>query len=181
MDIKELIELIEEQSIVKFTGKINALDVKNKQLLGEIFMFEGDIINTKYRTFQGLKAFYDLILTDGIEGRLKFIMEPEVVDPQDKKIHYPLSILKNKLGALYQKVLDSRGRRPPMGLKILINPAFIEMGDQIVEQEYSLLCTLSDYNKVEEVYNHSDLLEFEITNALVSLREKHALKVIKAG
>jgi hypothetical protein len=41
------------------------------------------------------------------------------------------------------------------------------------------MCTISDYSDVSEIYKNSKLLDFEITNALVNLRKKDALKVVK--
>ena len=64
-------------------------------------------------------------------------------------------------------------------MKLLPRAEVIESNIEISPQEYSLLCTLSDYNMVDDVYNNNEMLDFEITQALVSLRKKEIIKVIK--
>lgn len=108
----------------------------------------------------------------------KYVVEPELVS-QEQIIKYPFSVLKRKAAEIVTHYKEQRAQRPPMDLKLIVEPAFLEAGDELEESEYDLLCTLSDYNLVEDLYKHSPMLDYEITMALVSLRKKNALRVIK--
>lgn len=174
-----LIDIIEEQVLVNFTGKVNVLTVESSQLLGHLLFCDGQVINAKFKDSSSLKAFYSICLEDLAHDKNKYIIEPEIVDISLKRIHYPFKVLKRKLIDIAEQYRSSMDQKPPMGLKILIEAAFIKEGADIARNEYDLLCTISDYNLVEDIYRKSDLLDFEITNALVSLRKKKALKVIK--
>ena len=106
------------------------------------------------------------------------MVEPEIVK-SEQIIKYPFSVLKRKTAEIVTNYKEQRAQRPPMNLKLLVEPAFLTSGEEVDENEYDLLCTLSDYNLVEDLYKHSPMLDYEITMALVSLRKKNALRVIK--
>ena len=174
-----LIQIIEEQVLIGFSGKINIVDGESRQILGHIVLEDGDVWGTSFKGKVGLKAFYNLCLLDLESQSMNYIVEPELIKNYSRQIHYPFSVLKKKLSSLASDFKAANRNRPPGNLKVIINSGFIEMGDKINNLEYSLLCTLSDYNKVEDVYKNSELLDFEITSAFVSLREKRALKVVR--
>jgi hypothetical protein len=52
-------------------------------------------------------------------------------------------------------------------------------GADVTSDEFEVLAGLTDYNKVGDIYKNVNLLEYEITNALVSLRMKKALRVFR--
>lgn len=87
--------------------------------------------------------------------------------------------MKRKTAEVVTNYKEHRAQRPPMSLKLLVEPNFLVSGEELTEIEYNLLCTMSDYNLVEDLYKNSPMLEYEITMALVSLRKKNALRVIK--
>ena len=164
---------------MNFTGKINILESNTSQILGCIYFIDGQIANTKYNRAEGLKAFYNVCLENLDDKPMKFIVEPELVDSADKKIHHPISVLKKKLSKIVEQWRESSAQKPPKNIKLMINPEFITKGEDVTSTEYDLMCTMSDYNLIEEIYKNSNLLDFEITNTLVSLRKKNALKVIQ--
>lgn len=173
-----LIKIIEEQITVEFTGKINILDGVNKQLLGFAVMLEGELIHVKYKNAKGMKAMASVIIDENIHTPLSFVVEPEIVGDIEKTIHFPFNKLKEKLAEIVAEYKEIEGQKPPKGIKLLINPQVLTSDVEISDTEFSLLCTISDLNKVEEIYQNSELMDYEITRNLVALRKKNALKVI---
>jgi hypothetical protein len=175
---ERLISILEEQYSVGFTGRVNVLNSTTKQLLGEIIIFDGQIVFCKYKGVEALKAFFN-ICVDEYEGEsLTFIVEPELFDITKRHIHYPFGVLKRKISEVIENYSASKANRPPDHIKILIKPGFMADGEVVSGEEFDLLCTLSDYNLVSDVYKNCQLIDFEITNALVSLRKKDALTVV---
>jgi hypothetical protein len=52
--------------------------------------------------------------------------------------------------------------------------------DAVSPEEFEVLVTLTEWNSPNDIYRHCQLLDHEITLALVSLRKKGALKIIAA-
>jgi hypothetical protein len=173
-----LISILDEQNSVGFTGRVNVLNQTTKQLLGEVIFNEGQIMQARYKGVIGLKAFYNLCIDEFENVALGYIVEPELIDATNTQIPYPYSVLKRKIVDVIENFKQSKSQRPPDNLKILIKPEFLAQGEVVTGAEFDLLCTLSDYNLVEQVYKNCKLLDYEITNALVSLRKKNALTVV---
>jgi hypothetical protein len=175
----KLFNILEEQASVGFTGKVNLLRPVSKQYLGMAVFDMGELVSIQYRKLNGLKAFYKVFidLSDGEE--LDGVVEPEIIDDISRDIHYPLSKLREKLDTVIREYQASKSQRPPDGVKLLINADFFSKDDAVSGEEFELLCTITDYSKVSDIYFHSKLLEYEITYALVSLRKKGALVVVK--
>ncbi len=175
---ERLLPILDEQHSVGFTGRVNVLDSQTKQLLGEVIISEGQVAFCKYKGVKALKAFFNLCV-DEYEGQIfTYIVEPELFDVTRRHIHYPFGVLKRKISEVIEKYSASKQSRPPANLKILVKPDFIGDGEGVTGEEYELLCTLSDFNLVSDVYNNCELIDYEITNALVSLRKKNALTVV---
>ncbi|MCO4753430.1 MAG: hypothetical protein KC478_03060 [Bacteriovoracaceae bacterium] len=181
MRTEELFPILDEQVSVGFTGKVNVLDDLTKRLLGSIDLSEGEVWSCSYRSNLGLKAFFNLCI-DSFEGDdiFSYVVEPEILQ-SSRSIHYPYSVLKRKSAEVLESFKESKSLRPPGGLKLIVNPEFLTSGAQVEGDEYDLLCSIADYNKVEEIYKNCELLDYQITNALVSLRKKNALTVVKKG
>lgn len=177
--MNHLIPILDEQVAVKFTGKVNIINSNSKQNLGQIIIIDGEICEATYLGNKGIKGFYNLYLDEFDNKPLSFISEPEMITKSAQNIPYPYSILKQKLVQLASGYAATRNLKPAKDLKLLINSEFIEGGTEISANEFKVMCTLSDYNLVKDIYQNCDLLDFEITNTLVSLRKKGALKVIK--
>lgn len=174
-----LIHILDEQISVGFTGKVNVLDPFTKQMLGSVYMFEGELIHTKYKSILGIKAFFNLCIDEFENVELNYIVEPELIDLNSRSIHYPYSVLKRKIAEVVENFRASKENRPPDHIKILIRPEFIGLGEDVTGAEFDLLNTISDYNRVGDIYKYCSLLDYEITNCLVSLRKKNALTVVK--
>jgi hypothetical protein len=105
-------------------------------------------------------------------------VEPEVVEDKERQIHYPYAVMRNKMSDVIKQYRDSLKFRPPDNVKILIDAEFIEDSLPVTPQEFEVLETLTEWNSTYDVYQHCQLLDHEITWALVSLRKKSALKII---
>lgn len=174
----KIIGTIEEQIAVQFTGKVNVLSSFNRQYLGHLLFKNGEIIQAHFHHYYGLKAFYQLIIQEFSLQSFNYVVEPEVVEEKERQIHYPYAVLKNKLSDVIKQHRDSLKYRPPESVKILIDVEFIEDTLAVSPQEFSVLETLTEWNTPFDVYQHCQLLDHEITWALVSLRKKGALKII---
>lgn len=177
MELK-IISVIEEQIAVQFTGKINILSTFNRQFLGNILFKSGDVIQVRFNNQKGLKAFYQLIIQEFSLQSFDYVVEPEVVEDKERQIHYPYAVLKNKMADVIKNYRESLKFRPPENVKILIDAAFLDDTLPVSPEEYSVLETLSEYNTAYDVYQHCQLLDHEITWALVGLRKKGALKIV---
>jgi hypothetical protein len=170
--------VIEEQQSVRFTGKVNVLSTYNRQFLGHILFKDGEIIHVIFNGLKGLKAFYQLIIQEYSLQSFDYVVEPELVEEKERQIHYPFSVIKNKMLDVLKLYRESLKLRPPDNVKILLDADFIEDTLPVTPQEFDVMKTLSDWNNPFEIYQNCDLLDHEITLALVSLRKKGALKIL---
>jgi len=177
MDLK-ILNTIEEQIAVQFTGKVNVLSNFNHQYLGHILFKDGEIFQVEFQQMTGLKAFYQLIIQEFSLNSFSFIVEPEIVEENLRKIHYPYAVLKNKISEVLKQYRSSIKYRPPENIRILINSDFIKANDPVTPEEFKVLEVISEFNRSFDIYHHCQLLDHEITLALVSLRKKGALKII---
>lgn len=176
---RHLISVIEDQVVVEFSGRINILNNKSRQHLGIIYIKDGDVIRAEYKNNTALKAFFNIYLDDLNTNEISYIVEPELVDSITRNIHYPWKTLLQKMSESMHEYEKCKSLKPPKDVKILPRYEFIEQGEKVSEEEFKILSLISDYNNVEEIYQRSTLLEYEVTMSLVSLRKKGALKVIK--
>lgn len=174
----KFIPVIEEQMSVGFTGKVNILSPFNHQFLGFLLFKDGQVINTKYQNKEGLRAFYHLGIREHCLDKHQYIVEPEIVNEDEKRIHFPFTVLKSKLDQQIKIAEEVQKFRPPQHLRIVVDPRIISKDFECTPEEFKVLGTLTEWNKVEDIYEHCSLLEHEITNALVILRKKGALKII---
>ena len=91
----DIINSIEEQRSVKFTGKINLLS-ESGQLLGSLLFVEGEFVSSKYKESNGLKSFYNMLIDSYDKKGIRFIVEPEIIDSFNRNIHFPYSVLLKK-------------------------------------------------------------------------------------
>ncbi|PIP91139.1 MAG: hypothetical protein COW01_05665 [Bdellovibrionales bacterium CG12_big_fil_rev_8_21_14_0_65_38_15] len=177
-----LLNILEEQSAMGFTGKINVLLQKNSQSFAVVLMLEGQLIHCLGANKSGEKAMLDLIFQDvSSTYDFKLVVEPEVVSAEEGIFTWSVSDLKKKSRNVYENYLKNQKLRPPNNLKLLVNADFIIKGSDVLHHEFDVLSTISDYSRVQDIYENCALLEYEITHALVSLRKKGAIKVLAGG
>jgi hypothetical protein len=174
----KVLGVVEEQLAVQFTGKVNILSSFNRQFLGHILFKNGEIIQVLFDHHTGLKAFYRLLLQEHSLQSFDYVVEPELVDEKERQIHYPYSVLKNKISGVLKAHQDSLKLKPPENVKILIDAEFIGDSLPVSPQEFDVLVTLTEWNNPYDIYQHCSLMDHEITEALVSLRKKGALRIL---
>lgn len=170
--------VIEEQLAVEFTGKVNVLSAQTRQFLGHILFRNGEVIQVKFQGHKGIKAFYQLIIQEYTLQSFSYVVEPEIVEEKERQIHYPFSVIKNKMSGVLKQYRESIKLKPPGNVKIIVEAEFIRSKLPLTHVEFEVLETLTEWNKADDVYQHCQLMDHEITLALVSLRKKGALKIV---
>ncbi|MFP5490598.1 MAG: hypothetical protein ACLGG0_03810 [Bacteriovoracia bacterium] len=173
-----LFHSLDEQTLVGFTGRINVLDRTSHQMLGVVVLREGQVYRCQYRGATGLKAFYNAVIEGAQLVPQEFIVEPEIIEEKDRQIHYPYSVLKHKTDDVLKRFQAVSGKRPPDHVKLIAKAEFLEAQSEVSEAEFQVLCALSEWSSVKDLYQHCSLLDYEITEALVSLRQQEALSVV---
>jgi len=174
----KIINIVEEQIAVEFTGKINILSSFNRQYLGHILFLNGELLQVIFNQSKGLKAFYLLLIQEYALNSFNYVIEPEVVEEAERQIHYPYAVIKGKMANIVKQYQDSLKFRPPENVKIIIDAEFMDDIMPVTPQEYEVMLTLTEWNSPFDIYQHCSLLDHEITIALVSLRKKNALKIL---
>lgn len=175
-----LIEVLKEQSSFGFTGKVNMLSRESGQFLGVIYQQEGAIVGAHIKDLKGKKALFNMIFSDVDSAEdYKFIVEPEVLNPENITLRIPFEEIKREASELYQQYLNAKKLKPSPLLKLVIDPEIIVAKEEITPLEFDVLAVITEYCKVSDIYKHCKLMDFEITNALVSLRKKRAIKVFQ--
>jgi hypothetical protein len=172
-----LLSTLTEQARVAFTGRIHLLS-EQRQQLGILLVKDGDLISAEYLGKKGAKAFYNAVIDGELERTVVIICEPEVVKAIQRNIHFPLNLLKKRSLALLESYYTAKTKKPPRNILLTLSPPEIFQELDFTGEEFDLMLTLCHYNLVKDVYDHCPLLEFEITNNLVSLRNKNVIKVI---
>src|SRR4051812_42619033 len=108
MDLKfKLLDAIEEQIAVQFTGKVNVLSSANHQYLGHVLFKDGNVYQVNFQNHKGLKAFYQLLIQEFTLQRFNYVVEPEIVEEKERQIHFPYEVIKNKMSGTLKKYRDS--------------------------------------------------------------------------
>ncbi len=179
MDSK-LFSVIDDQVSVQFTGKVNVLSNFNRQFLGHIMFRNGRIVEALFSGYKGEKALYHLFIQEFSLQSFEYVIEPEVVEDSKLEFPYGHQELREKMADALKLYQQSLKMRPPENVKIVIDPGFIEDSLPVSQAEFDILCTLTEWHTPYDIYQHSDLLDHEITMALVGLRKKNALKIVAA-
>ena len=175
-----LMDVLKEQAAFGFTGKVNLLLVSNGQFQGVVYQCEGVIVGAQHGQLKGKKALYKMIFEDVDSTEyFKFIVEPEIVNPDLFAIHMSYDEVKNEAQTIYQQYVSAKKLKPMADLRLVIDPEIIVNLMEITSDEFDILSVLAECCTVEDVYKYSKLMEFEVTNALVSLRKKRAIKVFQ--
>jgi hypothetical protein len=175
-----LFESLHEQVVFGFTGRVNVLKRSNSQFIAVVMLKDGKVVSAKYEQKVGRKAFFNLLMKDKIhEQEWKYVIEPELIG--EESVHFSLNFedIKKEFEELSIQFSKAHKLRPPKGIRLVINGDFILDGAGISATEFDILCLISEYSNVDEVYARSSLYEYEVTNALVTLRQKKALKVYR--
>jgi hypothetical protein len=176
-----LLEILKDQSAFGFTGKINLLAKTNGQFQAAIYQSDGQVVDAEFQKLKGKKALYHIIYLD-VEGvdQFQYVVEPEIISANHFVTQLSYENLKLEAEAIFQKYIDAKKLRPPGNLKLIIDPEIVVNNDRLSKEEFQVLLTISDWSKVSDIYINCTLLEYEVTDALVSLRRKKAIKVFQS-
>lgn len=176
----DLIKIIEEQTVFAFTGKINVLLKENNQYVGAIWQKDGLIVQAQVGIFKGKKALLRIVFDD-LESpdRFHFMVEPELVNLDETCFELSYENFYRELQRIYNDYQQNKKLRPTDSLKLAVNGDFIVSGPELTPEEFDILCFISDNGQVGALYAQSQLYDFEITNILVQLRKKKAIRVVK--
>ena len=179
MKNKGLLKVLKEQFVFGFTGRINVLLGHNDQYLGAIFQKDGKVIHSEYEGFRSKKALYKIIFDDIDDDiPLKFLIEPEIISENIQTFEYSFDSLYEKVRERYPLYSKTKKLKPPTDIRLGVSSAFVIAGEKILPEEFDVLCNIVLSPKVADIYSNSLLYDYEITNYLVSLRKKEALKVL---
>jgi hypothetical protein len=178
--MNNLMDVLKDQAAFGFTGKINLLLASNGQFHGVVYQHEGSIIGASCGNSIGKKALYKMIFED-VDSfiQFKFVVEPEVIAHEHFSMKMSFDEIKIDVQTVYQNSMKSKKLKPNMELRLVIDPEVIVNNEFITSDEFDILSVLAEWCKVSDVYKYSQLMEFEVTNALVSLRKKRAIKVFQ--
>jgi hypothetical protein len=174
----ELLDCLEDQMSIEFTGKVNITDISNNQLLGVLLFREGHLVHSSYKSIIDISAIAKAYLTEAEGHKFNYIVEPEIITPEQEAFFYSKVQLKAFLTDEFEKHILSKKLKPKEELLIYINPQFIIDGEtKITEVQIKLLKIINDYINVKDIYFHAPFVDRIITNNLVELRKMKALKV----
>jgi hypothetical protein len=174
-----IFKILREQSAIGFDGRIVFQERNSSQFKGEVLVQNGDIYGCNYNGSIGKKALLNLAYDDFAEVvSFSYVVEPEVINQEKIQFELKVSDFEEEFRQVYEKIESCKKLKPPPNKRLLVNPDFICRGDNISASEFDVMCTISDFGKVSDIYKNSPLLEFEVTLSLVSLRKKGALKVV---
>lgn len=177
--MNELLSVLEDQSLFQFTGKTALLDSTTKEELGMIWQRQGVIIAGSFQGQRSKKAVLNLALTfHDFPKKYLVNSHPEVIADVECETEWSFESFKMELTQAIALGAESRKLKPPGHLRLTPHPDFLLEGAPVSGDEFDLLCTISEFSKVEVIYQESSLLEHEVTRLLISLRKKKALKVL---
>ena len=171
-------KIIEEQALFGFTGRINVLLEANSQFKGAVLLIDGLLVDAQFEGISNEKALYAMVYKDMIHNNLfSYVVEPEIIEASSAKFKLNIENFKKRASVALNKFREAEKFRPPESLKLVVDGTFIDDGPQVTSAEYSVITVVSEYSRVSDIYKYSKLQEFEVTEALISLRKKNALKV----
>ena len=177
-DLK-FINVLDEQCSVSFTGRINVLDKLTRQLRGEFLLIDGRVVAASWGDKRGRSAIVEVAYQDLSLSPLSFIVEPELIAAGQAEVDYSLSQIVELVLNLSEKMNKAQKLKPPVHLKLFLRDDFIKAGANIDMSEYKVMLKLVEVHQVSEIYKKVDLPDYQITDALVSLRKKNAVKVFQ--
>ena len=173
-NFKSLEEILEEQVLVEFTGQLRLLDNLDFRELGFLLFKNGRIIDGKFENKVAERAFTSALIH---QERIKVVVEAEIVNQP--------SIITRNYRELIEGFEDALMQHKyyeyftvPVGIKLEVNPNFLRKGADLTRDEYAILLTLNK-NVSDALFTDLNLLDYEVTKNLISLRKKHALLTTK--
>jgi len=175
-----IINTLKDQSAFGFTGKINILMKSNDQFLGVIFQEGGLIVDARYKNLEGCDALIQLIYHDVLSlHEFKLVIEPEIIENKNRVMEMSVETIKSIVENLYPRFEQASKLAPSKKYSLLLNSEIVVNQEDFSFDEFNLLCQISDYPSINDLYEKSQFLEYELTELLVQLRKKKAIKIFQ--
>lgn len=172
-----VLDILEEQSSFAFTGLVIAKEQISGNESAKLWFQDGQIIEIETQKRTGMNALYELFFQEflGVRFDYELIANKEITVKQ--VIYFPLAQIKIFLNSIVDDLEDHDEFSPNRNLELSLKPEFIAYGQDITELEYQVMELVAKYEAVDDIYNKTDLLGFEVTKGLIGLRKKDALIV----
>lgn len=173
----DLIKIIVENFAISFCGRINLLQRENNQFLGVILQLDGMIVGAEYAELKGKKALATILMEMRSGKNFTCVSEPEIVSSIDFKMNEQQFFkFKNEYFDQFDQL---QKLRPANDLKFLLDVKKMGIYTYLSKNEFEVMLCVIDSPVVKNLYKDCDLLDFDITNALISLRKKGVILVYK--
>ena len=173
----KLIDTVLENMMISFSGRVNILDSESKQFIGSLTQIEGNIINATLGKSSGKKALASLLMQDHCDEDFLVVTEPELVSASERSFNMDeKAFFKFKNDYLEQYELLNR-LKPADNLHFGINSEKIDIYTPLSHEEFNVIKLVLESQLSKDIYNSSNLLEFDVTKALISLRKKGIILV----
>ncbi len=170
----KLYNFIKEQMLLEFTGVVQVLKGPMNTLVGYIYLRDGVIVGTKYNSGE---SYRDLskFLYDSTDKEWSFNIELSNYLNSDNDIN----IDKESFEELWSSINNKNYQQiPPGNVRIAVNTEFLKNSNSLTIKEFDVLSSIVDNSKIKYVYKDCNLPEKEVTEELISLRKRRAIKVI---
>lgn len=176
----KIVQSIQENAEFHFTGRINILDGLNSSFIGVISLDRGKFIQASFKNnILGVNGLAHLLYEELYNPLgVKIVVEPEIVERETQEYNLTYDELLEALTISFRGLKKVAQLRPDDQMRLLVCGDYIRSNNSVSQKEFELLCTISEYSRVKDIYKCSKLFEFEVTETLISLRRKGALKVI---
>ena len=162
MDLENLplFNSLDEQVVVGFTGRLNVLDRFSRQMWGVVVMKDGEIYGCQYRGAHGLKAFLNMCVESAELLPQDFVVEPEIIEEDCREFYFSYNQLKEETLQMLENHFKVVQHRPPDQLRLMVRSDFLRSSqDTISAQDFQVLCDLTEWNKVEDLYRNCKIAE----------------------
>lgn len=175
--MKQLIEVIKDQAVFNFTGRINIVNSHSGQYLGHLLMQDGKLYDAWSSQKCGKRALYQLGLIVGNSNtEYKCVIEPEIVDTENV-INIKIDSLEKEITDFLEQYQKVEHLTPPKDLRLKVNPEFINQMENISAEEFTIIKTIIEFPVVDDIYQKCNLLHHEITLNIINLRKRKAILV----
>lgn len=174
-----LLKTIKDQAALGFCGRINLLVKGSQEFVGAVLINEENIIDCQYQGQNPEIAILKLISLDLDSDKYVVISEPELVESGGHDLNWKVQDLEPKIRSFYESLKRSEKLKPPGDINLIINSKFLAEGAEISYREFVVMGIMTEYSKVSEIYRKCELSEPEVTLALVDLRKKGAVRVVR--
>lgn len=172
-----ILDILEEQNSFAFTGMVVAKEKLSDLETAKLWFKDGQIIEIETQKRSGLNALYEIFFQEflGVRFDYQLITNAEITVKQ--VIYFPLAQIKIFLNTIVDDLEDHDEFSPDRNLEIRLKSDFIVDGAEVTELEYQVMELIAKYESVDDIYDKTNLLGFEVTKGLISLRKKEALVV----